>query len=37
MGGAPVGKYVSAVFLTSLWLIYVVFSSLKAYNIIEGI
>lgn len=37
LGGPKVLKYITAVFLVSLWLVYVVFSSLRAYDIIEGI
>lgn len=37
MGGPKVTKYISAVFLCILWLIYVTFSTLKAYDIIAGI
>jgi len=37
LGGGNVSKYGSAIFLTILWLIYVTFSTLKAYDIIEGI
>lgn len=34
LGGPPGVKYISAIILVCLWLIYVVFSSLKAYNVI---
>lgn len=36
LGGPTTSKYLSAAFLVFLWFIYVVFSSLKAYEVIEG-
>jgi len=32
LGGPPLSKWVSAIFLVMLWVIYVVFSSIMAYN-----
>jgi hypothetical protein len=32
LGGPPFSKYLSAVMLVCLWLIYIIFSSLKAYG-----
>lgn len=37
LGGPVAVKKVSCGFMISLWLIYVTFSTLKAYDIIEGI
>lgn len=37
LGGPPVTKYLTGVIFVCLWLIYIIFSILKAYNIIEGI
>lgn len=35
LGGSPIGRYMSGVFLIFLWLIYVLMSTLQAYNIIK--
>jgi solute carrier family 8 (sodium/calcium exchanger) len=37
LGGPPATKYLTGVILICLWLIYIIFSILKAYDIIEGI
>lgn len=37
LGGPPLARYASAIFMVLLWLFYVVFSTLKAYEVIEGI
>lgn len=37
LGGSGIVKYGSAIFLMSLWVVYVTFSTLKAYEIIDGI
>lgn len=37
LGGPPGLRKITAAFLGTLWVIYVIFSSLKAYDIIEGI
>jgi len=36
LGGPSVSKYISSAFLFSLWVIYVLFSSLKAYGMLGG-
>lgn len=35
LGGSPLGRYLSGVFLIFLWLIYVLMSTLQAYGIID--
>ena len=34
LGGSPFGRTVSAIFMIGLWLIYIILSTLKVYNII---
>jgi len=36
LGGPTTSKYASAVFLFILWLLYVIFSSMKATGMLEG-
>lgn len=36
LGGPKKAKYLTAVFFFSLWIIYLVMSSLEAYGIIKG-
>lgn len=36
LGGPPLVKYITGTALMSLWLIYLVMSSLEAYHVIEG-
>jgi len=36
LGGPPFSKYLSALCMISLWVVYIVFSILKAYNVIGG-
>jgi solute carrier family 8 (sodium/calcium exchanger) len=35
LGGPPASKWLSAVIMVSLWFIYIICSSLKAYGVIE--
>lgn len=35
LGGTPLGRYVSGAFLVMLWFIYILMSTLQAYEIIE--
>lgn len=35
LGGSPVGRYVSGIFLIFLWFIYILMSTLQAYGIID--
>lgn len=35
LGGTPIGKYTSGAFLVSLWFVYILMSTLQAYEIIE--
>lgn len=37
LGGGKVGRISSAIFLCILWVIYVVFSALEVYDIIDGV
>jgi solute carrier family 8 (sodium/calcium exchanger) len=35
LGGTPFGRYLSGVFLFFLWFIYILMSTLQAYEVIE--
>lgn len=37
LGGSGIGRIASAIFCVCLWLIYVIFSSLKEYEVIDGV
>ena len=36
LGGPPAFKYASAVFLVILWILYVLFSALQTYDVIQS-